>query len=209
MSKFKTGDKVIAKKNVPYGITRNGWIGTVERVVGNEMFVTGEPLCSSIVVAQKHFRLVKPKIVITTDGKTTTAKLFEGKKVIKTAQAKCSPEDKFDFNIGAAIAIERLTGQAEDFDWKKFKAGKLQVKINNEKWLEFLKQCEEHDLNWTDNIAIEFNPWDSYKNLDGFSKLLADMFSSVPKKFVWLCTVNGKLFWTANPDKEIDEYEFV
>lgn len=51
------------------------------------------------------------KIIITTDGKTTTAKLYDGKKFVKSAKAVCSPDDKFDFNIGAAIAFERLTGQ--------------------------------------------------------------------------------------------------
>ena len=49
-----------------------------------------------------------PKIVITTDGKTTTAKLYNNKSLCKTAIAKCSPEDKFDFNIGAQLAMERL-----------------------------------------------------------------------------------------------------
>lgn len=49
------------------------------------------------------------KIVITTDGKETLARLYEGKKVIKTATAKCSRDDVFDFNAGARLAFERLT----------------------------------------------------------------------------------------------------
>lgn len=49
------------------------------------------------------------KIVITTDGKTTLARLYEGKKVVKTAKAKCSPDDEFDFIAGAELAFERLT----------------------------------------------------------------------------------------------------
>ena len=48
------------------------------------------------------------KTVITTDGKTTTAKLYDGKKFIKEATAKCSPEDEFDFKTGAELAFERL-----------------------------------------------------------------------------------------------------
>lgn len=48
------------------------------------------------------------KIVITTDGTTTTAKLYNGKEVIKSAEAKCSPQDKFDFERGAGIVISRL-----------------------------------------------------------------------------------------------------
>lgn len=51
-----------------------------------------------------------PKIVITTDGKTTLARLYDGKKIIKTAEAKCHPEDEFDFAIGANLAFERLMG---------------------------------------------------------------------------------------------------
>ena len=48
------------------------------------------------------------KIVITANSTTTTAKLYEGKKVIRTAEAKCSPSDTFDFATGANLAYERL-----------------------------------------------------------------------------------------------------
>lgn len=51
------------------------------------------------------------KIVITTDGKTTKASLYNGKKLEKTATAKCSPEDEFDFRTGAELAVERLFGK--------------------------------------------------------------------------------------------------
>lgn len=51
----------------------------------------------------------KEKIIITTDGKTTTARLYEGdKSLIKTAEAKCSPSDTFNFETGAKLAFERL-----------------------------------------------------------------------------------------------------
>lgn len=48
------------------------------------------------------------KIIITTDGKTTLARLYEDKKIVKTAKAKCAPEDRFDFEIGAKTAFDRL-----------------------------------------------------------------------------------------------------
>lgn len=48
------------------------------------------------------------KIVITVEGNTTLARLYSGKKVIKSAEAKCSPCDTFDFMTGAKLAIERL-----------------------------------------------------------------------------------------------------
>lgn len=51
------------------------------------------------------------KIVITTDGKETLARLYEGEKVIKTATARCAPDDTSDFATGAKLAFERLMGE--------------------------------------------------------------------------------------------------
>ena len=53
------------------------------------------------------------KIVITSDGKTTLARLYEGKKVVKSAEANCSPDDEFDFTKGAKIAFERLSNSSK------------------------------------------------------------------------------------------------
>ena len=53
------------------------------------------------------------KIVITTDGKATLARLYENGKVTKTAKAECSPSDKFDFAVGAKLAFERLNEKTE------------------------------------------------------------------------------------------------
>ena len=54
-----------------------------------------------------------PKVVITTNGKTTTAKMYEDEKVLKTAKTQCSPEDTFDFAVGAKIAFDRLMKNVE------------------------------------------------------------------------------------------------
>ena len=69
----------------------------------------------------------RPKIVITTDGKTTTAKMYEGTKLLKTAKSKCSPEDTFDFAIGAKLTLERVTEKEP-----KFKIGQFVRVINND-----------------------------------------------------------------------------
>lgn len=45
---------------------------------------------------------------IYTDGITTTAILKDGKKTIRTGQAKCSPDDAYDFNVGARLAFDKL-----------------------------------------------------------------------------------------------------
>ena len=50
------------------------------------------------------------KIVITTDGNTVLARLYEGKKVIAVAKATCSKDDKFVFATGAQLAFDRLMG---------------------------------------------------------------------------------------------------
>lgn len=51
------------------------------------------------------------KVVITTDGYTTTARLYNGKKVVKIASARCCEDDPFDFTTGARIAFDRLIGE--------------------------------------------------------------------------------------------------
>lgn len=50
----------------------------------------------------------KDKVVITTDGVTTTATLYSKNTKVRTATAKCSPDDDFDFAVGAKLAMERL-----------------------------------------------------------------------------------------------------
>lgn len=64
------------------------------------------------------------KIVITSDGEKTLARLYDGKKVVKTATAKCSPDDKFDFETGATIAFDRLFEKYEKKEEPKYFSGK-------------------------------------------------------------------------------------
>lgn len=53
------------------------------------------------------------KIVITTNGVETRARLYDRNKIIKTTIAKCSPDDNFSFETGAKIAFERLLDSKE------------------------------------------------------------------------------------------------
>lgn len=48
------------------------------------------------------------KIVITARGPVTTARLMDGKRTVRTAEAKCSPDDDYDFETGARIAFGGL-----------------------------------------------------------------------------------------------------
>ena len=56
----------------------------------------------------------KDKIVVTSDGKKVTAKLYNDKELIKSAEAKCCPDDKFNFEFGVTLAMGRLFGREPD-----------------------------------------------------------------------------------------------
>lgn len=100
----KVGDKGVIVQNdrsdVPFNIKLN-----------NGRFVW----CSARYIVHDEDNL---KIVITTDGKKTTARLYNDKECVKTATAKCSTDDEFDFEEGARIAFDRLVKKEErDFDF--------------------------------------------------------------------------------------------
>lgn len=107
--KFKKGDKVRAKVGNWEGIVTHVWDD------GNFGAVTTKRIDSSEIdekyydLNPKHFELITPEtIVITNDGKTTIAWLKQGKKTVRQAIAKCSPDDEFSLETGAKLALERL-----------------------------------------------------------------------------------------------------
>jgi hypothetical protein len=130
-TKFKVGDRVKAIRSVDGSTYIKGKIGTVKHFkkaaietwygVEFDEYIHGHDLHGKCEYGRgwecNESSLVpvcnNNKIVITTDGKTTTAKMYDGKKLVKSAKADCHPDDEFDFNIGATIALERLTGQLE------------------------------------------------------------------------------------------------
>lgn len=147
MAKYKVGDKVRVKadikEDVSYKMEDSSWkdcavprmvkfagkIVTIKRVGykysieednGYYTWTDGMFEC----LADNH------KIVINTDGKTTTASMYDGKELIKKAEAKCSPDDKFDFMVGAKLAMERLEEPKKPVN--PFKVGDF-VKITGDK----------------------------------------------------------------------------
>ena len=124
--KFKVGDRVRVIKD--YDSAKKGMVGTIavvdnseaynEKTIGvkfDKKFYGGHGLEGMCEFGYDHWvfpnciELISGnKIVITADGATTTARFYDGKKVIKAAKAECSPEDEFDFKIGAKIAFDRL-----------------------------------------------------------------------------------------------------
>ncbi|HBS60908.1 MAG TPA: hypothetical protein DEA44_16800, partial [Firmicutes bacterium] len=140
MSKFKVGDRVYGRTNVM----------NIEGACTITRIDPGHCICEYAACFDGHprsdwwiyndsVRPIQNKIIITTNGNTTLARLYEDKKVIKSAEAKCSPEDTFDFAVGAKLAFERLMGEkpdAEDvvdIDWDAFMSGKIAINLRTEK----------------------------------------------------------------------------
>lgn len=125
--KYKVGDRVRIKTNLK-GPARSGtflnpkmrkWEGKVMTIesVGHSTYRmledVGELLPGEGWLWAEDWiegRADNFKIVITTDGNTVLARLYEGKKVIEEAKATCSKDDKFVFATGAQLAFDRLLG---------------------------------------------------------------------------------------------------
>lgn len=121
---FKVGDRVMVTHAIGIG-HHNGQTGTI---IPDKPYIIVRELGRCVRLDEKNengrdwiWCLLEeiepietkkyPVIVITTDGKTTTATMHKGKKVIKTASATCSDKDTFDFAEGARVAFERLQGR--------------------------------------------------------------------------------------------------
>ena len=178
MAKFKVGDKVIANKKASkiYGITKEGWVGTVEKVDEDGFWARGNG--DLFRLGYGYFDLLKPvkqSIHIYTDGKTTTAKLCEGKTVVKTATAKCHPDDEFDFLEGARWAFGRLVNGDEVYrltqevkhlqaEIEKLKA-ELSVNLNDLEWMTEQRdklQAEVERLK-AEQMKTPVFDWDAFK----------------------------------------------
>ena len=132
---YKVGDKVIIDYcNIENLVQLKGKdvVGVIRHIMDSKSdtryLVTSEACSSGLYCAIKCLACEldtneTDKIVITHDGKTTTAKLYNGKDVVKTATAKCSPEDKFDFITGANLAMERLVKEVKPISVGGFKVG--------------------------------------------------------------------------------------
>jgi hypothetical protein len=132
--KFKVGDKVKVVK-VNHKI-KNGYIGkemvisSINPNIKNRATKSSEnhygfEKCVFVFYDSELAPVDNHKIVITTDGNKTLARLYEGNNVIKSAVAKCSPEDTFDFETGARIAFDRLVGEKPVEEKPKYYNGKV------------------------------------------------------------------------------------
>ena len=121
--KFKIGDKVRITGCRDDGTDHlGGKIGTVVAVDFSDISVVVGDDPIPWFIWNENATLIskapKDKIVISHDGKTTTATLCREDGTKKTATANCAPEDKFDFYVGAELVLKRLFNK-EDVGMQK------------------------------------------------------------------------------------------
>ena len=119
MSKFKVGDKVRILDGSKIENYSGGWTTKMGRYVG-EVYKVANVVHDSIGSSMYEYELEGVGYVwdergLERCGNETIVIYRKGNEVIaldkrtgKKAIAKCSPEDTFDFNIGAKLAFERL-----------------------------------------------------------------------------------------------------
>lgn len=222
MSKFKVGDKVRILDGSKIENYTCGWNGHMKAHVGEVYTIKHINTDRTDGRVSYHLNNIlfnwderglelvnEQKIVITTDGGITKARLYDNEKLVRQAVASCAPDDKFDFNVGANLAFTRLMGTspvATSLDWDKFAHGKLEVKVNKKNYDAFMKQCEQRGFTWHDGEKI--NPWELYDEMPSFLKAVAEAISGVLGEHIYISVVGGKLKWCVERT-ELDEYEFI
>lgn len=133
--KYKVGDKVRIVSEWGEGCCQND-LGRMDKWLGKNMTIRAICFGRSYKMKEDATEncgkgwawnenciaglVCEKKIVITTEGSETLARLYDGNKVIKTATAKCSPDDTFHFETGATIAFDRLFEKHEKEEPKYF-----------------------------------------------------------------------------------------
>lgn len=136
-----------------------------------DRFMPGSQFAKTLIpVAERKFD--EEKIVITRKGNKTIAKYYLNGEAIQAGLARCCPEDEFDFETGAKLAVFRMFGAMKNsaFDWNAFAAGKIKKAVTRENIDAFLKECDAHDLTWGHHKASEWNPFKTKEKVSYLSK---------------------------------------
>lgn len=147
--KYKVGDRVIASDNLGMFKEATGTIVEINEEYRNPYNVKYDEKNINLW-SKVHSLSTVEKIVITHDGKTTTATLYRDGEKVK-ATAKCAPEDKFDFMVGAKLAMERLVDKTTKPEPPKYYTGKVVCVAND---------CGGY-------VDTDFTPGKVYEIIDG------------------------------------------
>lgn len=134
MAKYKVGDKVriVSKRPAKNWNSRmDKWLGRVMTIRKDEAGIaTGKHFGYKMEEDKSEYfggwfwwddmiaGLVSPGrssliVEISFDGNTTRATLIKDGREVKSAEARCSPEDTFDRGEGAKVAVNRLFAKKE------------------------------------------------------------------------------------------------
>lgn len=136
-----------------------------------DRFMPGSKFAETLIpVAARKFD--EEKIVITRKGNKTIAKYYLNGEVMEEGLARCCPEDEFDFETGAKLAVFRMFEAMKNsaFDWNAFAAGKIKKAVTRENIDAFLKECDAHNLAWGHHKASEWNPFKTKEEIFSLSK---------------------------------------
>lgn len=147
MAKFNVGDRVRVLDGSKIEGYAGSWVPDMQEYVGGVYTVarihpSGSYRLKDIPYVYDERGLERVgntgKIVITTDGRITTAKLYRHGEPTQTAAATCSPEDTFDFATGAKLAFDRLTDAVNN---PPIQVGDIVRVVNT-------GQCHSYDAHW-------------------------------------------------------------
>lgn len=128
--KFKVGDKVRIREDLVVGRTyggitnysflseKDGNLGaqTITRITNSGNYRLDKATFTySGEMLEPVEEEVSEKLVIYRNGNKTIAKYYKGDKTFE-AEAKCSPEDEYDFKTGAELAMNRVMDKAKQED---------------------------------------------------------------------------------------------
>lgn len=162
--KFKVGDYVITKVDLPFGLPKGivGKVIAVNSILGDEVvsfYALGRRLNMNTKYVDRYIKDQPNKIVITTDGCTTTAKMYRDKQLVEVQTTKCHPDDRFDFKVGARVAFDRLMGEKKEEPVKrKIRVGDV-VKIVNDgyQYTTYIDWVNAHIENERDRYLFDFS----------------------------------------------------
>ena len=199
--KFKVGDRVRAIAEHDGNKKIIGQVGTVRELYTGDYY--GVEFDNDIggrvpngKVKPGHFWVIPDsklekidskfddKIIITTDGKTTTARYYNGKQLIQSAEAKRSPRDIFDFMTGAKIAMDRLIAMKDE------------IQVGDR--VEIVDGLEKYPIytDWIIENAPEYALYYAYgcnEDITGcFGKVVAKASHEKFKRMLYLVQLDGK-----------------
>lgn len=134
------------------------------------------------------------KIVITNDGKITTATLYSNGKKAGIGTAVCHYDDKFDVYAGARLALERLEKykkEPEMTDWEKFVNNKVNMRVPKKYIQNFLDRAEKDGLTFKGTMSDWYLRW-LMQNGDNIVVSVNNKIDKTPILTEVLCDDNGK-----------------